>query len=399
MELERFFDSEAAGAADSGSEAEGGAGGSGKNAQGQKWVFTLFCASEEEARSVLADLPRLEKHHKAYKAKFKNAKAELERGIAGEYGGAQIEVCPTTGRWHIQGFMGWRRNWRWKRVKETVHPTMFFELMGGNLEQNKAYCSKTETSQSEYKAWGDWPVMGRGKRSDLDSAVKTLHSTVGTVRDKLKAVAVEHGTAFVKYHKGFKVLAEVTEVVEAPPKPLWRAWQMALELELEQEPDDRHIIWYNDPKGGQGKSKFTSYYTATPECKAIVLSGKLADMRYAFKEQKSRIVFFDIARAEKDYVEHMYTMAEELKNGRYMNTKYESCLVLFKPPHVVFFTNMAPDYSKWSADRLIYREFLEDGSLPPVFGQGAGFHAASLPIPGDAPGFSQASVPLSLLDH
>lgn len=341
--------------------------------QGKRWCFTWFVEDEVEGNTILTSLPSTD-------GPF----------VLGEYGGAQLESCPTTGRVHIQGFCGWATNKRFNSLQASL-PGVHWESMKGTLEQNKRYCSKSDTSISDYKAWGTWPENKQGKRSDLDAAVATLRSTDGSTRDKLKAVAEAHGSAFVKCYKGFKVLADTLAEPELPDKPIWRPWQLNLEIELEGAPDDRTIIWYNDPIGGAGKSKFVSYYTAVPALKAVALSGKLADMRYAFMEHPGRIVFFDIARAEKEYVQHMYTMAEELKNGRFMNSKYESKPVFFKPPHVVFFTNMMPDHEKWSADRLKYREFLSDGTLPL-----AGFSAASLPIPGGEPA-GGAGMPLSQL--
>lgn len=329
--------------------------------QGKRWVFTLWGNDLEDVTRIWDQLPA------------------LDTGFTlGEYGGAQVEMCPTTGKYHVQAFAGWPTNKRWNTVAAMV-PGCFTECMKGTLGQNKAYCSKSETSISDYKTWGEWPKNLQGKRSDLESAVATMRSTEGTTRQKLRAVAEEHGAAFVKCHKGFVALANMLEDPEAQEEPEWRMWQANLKEELKATPDDRKIIWYCDPKGGVGKSRFVSYYTSVPELNAMVLSGPLRDMRYAYSEQKARIVFFDIARAETEHVSHMYTMAEELKNGRFMNTKYESKMVFFKPPHVIFFANIEPDTTKWSSDRLIYRQFDNAGALPPAFS------AASLPIPGGEP--------------
>lgn len=329
--------------------------------QGKRWVFTLWGNDLEDATRLWAQLP------------------ELDSGFQlGEYGGAQVEMCPTTGKYHVQAFAGWATNKRWNTVAAMV-PGCFTECMKGTLAQNKAYCSKSDSSVSDYKAWGEWPKNLQGKRSDLESAVATLRTTEGTTRQKLKAVAEIHGAAFVKCHKGFQALADILDEPDEPELPIWRPWQAALAAELEAPADDRKIIWYCDPEGGKGKSRFVSYYTGVPRLQAMVLSGKLTDMRYAYSEQKARIVFFDIARAESEFIQHMYTMAEELKNGRFMNSKYQSKMVFFKPPHVIFFANVEPDTTKWSSDRLIYRRFDAAGHIPPVFG------AASLPIPGGEP--------------
>nr|UZT54550.1 MAG: replication-associated protein [clictolig virus 1] len=352
--------------------------------QGKRWVFTIFFPDVPQALAALGQLPSL----------------PVTGATAGTYGGAQIEICPTTGSPHMQGWCGFPSNKRLSAVK-LIHPTAHWEVMLGTIEDNQAYCSKSATSVSDYVTWGEIPRSQQGKRSDLDSAVATLRAAPGTVAEKIRAVAEEHSTAFVKYYKGFEVLAETLEDFPEPEEPIWRPWQMSLKLELEQDPDDRHLIWYNDPVGGQGKSRFVNYYTAVKSLKATALSGKLADMRFAYAQSKARIVFFDIARAEHEYVGHMYTMAEELKNGRFMNTKWKSKLVSFQPPHVVFFANIPPDTTKWSVDRLHYREFANNGILP--LGGPPQFQAASAAIggagapAGGEPDF-EAELPLSLFN-
>lgn len=84
----------------------------------------------------------------------------------------------------------------------------------------------------------------------------------------------------------------------------------------------------------------------------MALSGRLADMMYAFGQSPAPIVIFDISRAQAEHSDHLYTMAEHLKNGQFFSTKYNSRLVFFTPPHVVFFANTLYDQSKWSADRV-----------------------------------------------
>ncbi len=61
---------------------------------------------------------------------------------------------------------------------------------------------------------------------------------------------------------------------------------------------------------------------------------------------------FDISRAAAEHSDHLYSMAEKLKNGFYLSTKYESVMKVFRPPHVLFFSNFHPDENKWSRDRV-----------------------------------------------
>ena len=136
-----------------------------------------------------------------------------------------------------------------------------------------------------------------------------------------------------------------------------------MEEKLTAEPDRRTILWYTDEEGGAGKSTFTSYYVCNEEMDAVMLSGKVADMAYTY--QGERVVFFDVSRTQAECMDHLYSFAEMLKNGVINSTKYVPVLKTFKPPHVVFFSNSAPVFGKWSADRV----------EQVVLSQGAGFHA------------------------
>ncbi|KAF5825558.1 hypothetical protein DUNSADRAFT_8697, partial [Dunaliella salina] len=112
--------------------------------------------------------------------------------------------------------------------------------------------------------------------------------------------------------------------------------------------------------GGAGKSRLAKHLVMNHN--AVILSGKLQDMCYVYRKQP--IVVFDITRASADHTVHLYSMAEFLKNGLFLSTKYESRQVVFPPPHVIFFSNSHPDFDKWSRDRVklkdLQKEMQED---------------------------------------
>ena len=86
---------------------------------------------------------------------------------------------------------------------------------------------------------------------------------------------------------------------------------------------------------------------------ATKLSGKVADMAYQYNSE--RIACFDVTRAQAGPggpSDHLYSFAEELKNGDIVSGKYVSCEKDFDAPHVVFFSNYLPDEGKWSKDRV-----------------------------------------------
>lgn len=150
-----------------------------------------------------------------------------------------------------------------------------------------------------------------------------------------------------------------------PEKPKFKIadykWQTELINELTTtEPNDRTIIWYTDKKGGAGKS--TVCRQLIIQYGALLLNGKDADCKYAVakywleheKDAKMPILIFDFARTQENYI--CYQAIEDLKNGQFFNTKYESTMVIYNWPHIVCFSNFEPNFSALSADRWVHRE-------------------------------------------
>ena len=142
----------------------------------------------------------------------------------------------------------------------------------------------------------------------------------------------------------------------------WHRWQQTVLTACLLEPNRRKIHWIYDSVGNRGKSYLSSYLVTNPEYNAIELCGKVADMAYAYNGE--RVVIFDIVRSQAEHIDHLYDFAERLKNGRIFSGKYESRTKIFNPPHVFFFANFAPDYTKWSQDR--YDVMNLDGEFTPI---------------------------------
>ena len=103
---------------------------------------------------------------------FVNLFNELE---IGEYGGCQMEQCPETNRYHIQGWCVFKSNMRLKALKD-INARIHWENMRGSIEQSIEYCSKEESRVIPYRSWGVPPQPRPGKRSDLDDAVNYIRS-------------------------------------------------------------------------------------------------------------------------------------------------------------------------------------------------------------------------------
>jgi hypothetical protein len=88
---------------------------------------------------------------------------------------------------------------------------------------------------------------------------------------------------------------------------------------------------------------------------------------YAYSGQP--VLIYDLARTYADNIEHIYTTIENLKNGVYLSTKYESGQRIYKVPTIVILANFKPDTSKLSGDRWnilhrIHIKYLSSFFLP-----------------------------------
>jgi hypothetical protein len=198
------------------------------------------------------------------------------------------EVCPTTGKKHLQGFLHLKKPMRNTELKLPMNPHL--EPCKGDEASNTKYCSKE----------GDFFKYGFPK------PIKTII-----------------------------------------PRP-WQ--QRILDLTLE-EADDRTIHWYWESTGRVGKSVFCKYMVMNHNA-AFCYGGKYADLInliYMTDMDICNTVIFDIPRPDKNKIN--YSALESIKNGLVCNTKFETGYKAFNSPHVIVFSNYPPDETKMSQDR------------------------------------------------
>jgi hypothetical protein len=187
-----------------------------------------------------------------------------------------------------------------------------------------------------------------GQRTDFEEIREVLreHGPMEGIRQ----VAEKFPGQFVRYASGITQLADlvVPKVPESDSFKL-RPWQACLVEILKGPAHDRHIYWIEDGQGGEGKSRLSTYLCRTMN--AIELDGRVTDCAFAYTGQP--IAIFDLARpVDVLQLKELYTVAEKLKNGQLVSTKYQSKLKVFKVPHVIFFSNHSPPLGVWSADRV-----------------------------------------------
>lgn len=153
--------------------------------------------------------------------------------------------------------------------------------------------------------------------------------------------------------------------VETPTKTFLRAktdplsgkllhnFQKKILKQLEEKPDDRSIFWYWEKHGNIGKTSLCKHLVMKYS-DILLLSGKSSDMKYGVAKyvhdnDGPKAILIDLTRSRECYVS--YEGIEEVKNGIFYNTKYESGMVTYDSPHVIIFANFEPDVTKLSLDR------------------------------------------------
>lgn len=132
-------------------------------------------------------------------------------------------------------------------------------------------------------------------------------------------------------------------------------WQQTIIEMINIEPDNRTINWIVDPTGNSGKTSLAKHLCINHPGNILYMSGKSSDIKYGvFKftsnpKNNLKMCIFDFPRTVENYIS--YDGIESIKNGIFYNTKYESEMCIFDPPHIVIFANFEPEYNKLSLDR------------------------------------------------
>lgn len=155
------------------------------------------------------------------------------------------------------------------------------------------------------------------------------------------------------WHRGFAL---------HPKDPLLlldlRPWQKDVMKIIEEEPDNRTIHWFWDREGAAGKTILAKSLAITKG--AIILSGKATDIQYAISQQVNKhykevkIIIFNYSRSNEEHLS--YQALEQVKDGLFFSSKYESEMCIYDCPHVFCFANFAPQQSKLSQDRWDIKE-------------------------------------------
>lgn len=204
------------------------------------------------------------------------------------------EICPSTGKKHLQGYVEFHKKCRPLEVFK--NNKAHWEVARGNRDSNIKYCTKDGNYVTNIKF--PKPVI-----------------------DPLKGLTL------------YKWQEKVLKIIKGNADP-------------------RKIHWFWEKKGCTGKTTLAKHLCLNYD--ALYVAGSNADMKYAISgclESKKEvdIVILDIPRTKEGFVS--YTGMEEIKNGIFFSSKYESGMCLFNVPHFFVFANFAPEKEKLSTDR------------------------------------------------
>lgn len=256
----------------------------------QKFRQKKACAKEGNTEPPSQPLRRtfycftLHNYELIYEKVIEYLQSIAKKGIIGK------EVCPSTGKKHLQGFIALKKAQRITELKIPGKPHI--EVCMGSAEQNDEYCSK----EGDYYKWG--------------------------------------------YPKPISIIDKLYP------------WQQEIVDLYHTEPNDRTVHWYWDESGNIGKSALVKYLVVKYQI-LFCSGGRHQDlMNLVFNQnmEDCRAVVFDIPRAHKGNVS--YSALESIKNGMVCNTKYETGVKIFNSPHVIVFANFPPsDTDEMSQDR------------------------------------------------
>lgn len=188
-----------------------------------------------------------------------------------------------------------------------------------------------------------------------------MHKIFNATAVKGMYIAASHDTAACKTYamkKDTRVMGpwhpvkdQVYEGRDLPKTLL--AWQESVKNYVLGPIHDRTILWLYDPRGNHGKSKFAKYMDFYHDTRTMAYSDSKDGMHVIGGDPNKRAYMFDLTRIKPKLFSQndIYATMEMIKNGHFMDAKYDSKIVIMNVPHVIVMANRMPDTSCLSIDR------------------------------------------------
>lgn len=260
------------------------------------WVFTIQCIKGQT-------LPGEQSVVKAMAVLTDKYLFQLEKATSLHYQGC----CKLRIRKRKQTFLK-------ELVKElkVVDSMVTLDPMMGSWDQAKAYCSKTETSVTE-------PFTNEVTYSGKDISLLDDKTLRHPWQDKI-----------------------INEIISEDKVTI-------------KDSDDRTIIWIEDPKGGNGKSKLVKWCCYNNDNIVKISFGTSSQLRSAIiSAGQRRVYFIDVPRTlgSDDSMASLMSALEDLKNGFVVSAMYgKNQSLILDPPHIIVFSNSRCPDKMMSEDR------------------------------------------------
>lgn len=128
----------------------------------------------------------------------------------------QYEICPSTEKEHIQGYMEFTEKVSMKWIKENIENNcVHLEPRKGTQKQAIDYCTKEETRKEGTKPFFYGSQKSQGNRSDLDSIVDAIEEGMTSKEILLlfRGNALRHFNMITNGLKAFHSMCKVDEEI------------------------------------------------------------------------------------------------------------------------------------------------------------------------------------------
>ncbi len=292
--------------------------------QSRNWCFTLNNYSDEEVAVI---------------------DAIFQDGVSYVTYGKEVGENGTP---HLQGFIIFDRKKRFTAVKLVLGNRVHLEPARGPAYRAAVYCHK----DGDFKEFGTRPSCARGNGHQFADYVRWINEFYDEFhrRPTEREIANAYPALFVRYSRALNELTNHLVPYPDIQEGELRDWQIELERQLSEEPNDRTVNFVYDPAGGKGKSFFMRWYFSKHGDKTQLLSaGKRDDIAHSIDPYKT-VFLFNIPRGGMEFLQ--YTILEQLKDRVVFSPKYNSTTkILSNKCHVVVFCNEFPNLDKMTADR------------------------------------------------
>jgi hypothetical protein len=146
--------------------------------QSRRFCFTFFYQTEDDLKLLVC------------RAFGTNAVTYILYGL---------EICPTTGRRHAQGYVEFKNKTTLSGAQHFV--SMTYKVTRGTAEQNKTYCFKLNEPVPNAVTYESGTPMRQGERSDLNAVGEQIVAGVLP-----QAIAEENPGMYARYFRGLHAL-------------------------------------------------------------------------------------------------------------------------------------------------------------------------------------------------